>query len=112
MNINSTILPQTGLFVCVTIVLLCHTFMQVQSTLSTDDSDHPTPFLFSTTIKLGDIITSRLLQDAIFGNNEQKMFVLYMALECLDTIATCIGKEALNLDMLQNAPQETWLHST
>ncbi len=57
-NINATVLPQTGLYVCTNTVLLCRTFAQVQSILPVDDSSHPTPFLFNAAMKLGDIITS------------------------------------------------------
>ncbi len=62
-NINTTILPQAGLFVCTNIVLLYHAFAQVQSTTTAADDNHPTPSLFSAAIKLGDNITSQPLQD-------------------------------------------------
>ncbi len=97
-NINTTVLPQTGLFVCANIVLLCRAFAQVQSTSPTATDVHPTPFLFSAAIKLGNIITSQSLQDAIAGNSEQTSLVLYTVLECLDTITMCIRKEASNPD--------------
>ncbi len=40
------------------------------------------------------------------------MLVLLTVLACLDTIATCIGKEASDLYILWNAKQDTWLYST
>ncbi len=57
-NINATLLLQTGLLVCTNTVLLCRTFAQVQSTSPADNSSHPTPFLCNAAMKLRDIITS------------------------------------------------------
>ncbi len=111
-NINTTVLPQTGLFVCANIVLLHCTFAQVQSTSPADNHAHPTPFLFDAAMKRGDIITSQPLQDTISGHSKQTLLVLYTVLACLDTIATCIAKEASYPDILQNACQEEWSCST
>ncbi len=105
-NINATMLPQMGLFVCTNTVLLCCTFAQVQSTLNDNNTSNPIPFLFNTAMKLGDIITSQPLQDAIAGQSEQTLLTLYTVLACLDTIATRNGKEASNPDMLRNARQD------
>ncbi len=100
-NVNTMMLMQTGLIICANIVLLCWAFTQVHSTLPTANDNHPTSFLFSAVIKLGDIITSRHLLDAILGNSKHTTLVLYTVLMCLNTIAACIGKEASNPDMLQ-----------
>ncbi len=102
-NINATVLPQMGLFICANTVLHCHTFVQVQSTSPAIDSAHPTPFLFNAAMRLGDIITSQPLQDTILGHSKQTLLVSYTDLACLDTITMCFGKEASNLDMLWNA---------
>ncbi len=99
-NINATLLLQTGLLVCTNTVLLCCTFAQVQCTLDVDTNSHPIPFFFTTAMKLRNSITSQLLQDAISGHSEQALFVSYTVLACLNTITTCIRKEASNPDML------------
>ncbi len=91
----------TNRTVCLCQHILCRTFAQVQSTLDVDTISHPTPFLFTTAMKLGDIITSQPLQVAIAGHSKQTLLVLYTVLACLEMIATCIGKEASNPDVLQ-----------
>ncbi len=40
-NINTTVLPQMGLFICANTVLLCRTFAQVQCISPATDNSHP-----------------------------------------------------------------------
>ncbi len=79
-NINTSVLPQTRLFVCSNMVLLCHTFVQVHSTSTVNNSIHHTPSLFTAAMKLGDIITLQSLQGATLGSSKQTILVLYMTL--------------------------------
>jgi hypothetical protein len=108
-NVNTTIIPSTGLHVCANIVLLCRVFAQVQSESATDDATHPTPFLFQAASELASHISTRELRETVAGNSEQAALVSYVTIACLDTIAACIGKEAMNLDMLRQARQDDWV---
>ncbi len=99
-NINTMVLPNTGTIVCANVSLLCRAFAHDQSIDASAHDTHPTPFLYSAAVQLGRKIMSRLLQDAVNGNKEQTILLLYTTLSCLDTIAMNIGKEASNPDMI------------
>ncbi len=55
---------------------------------------------------LGNIIRAQPLQDAV--SRKQDVLILYAMFACLDTITTCIGKEATNPDMAWEARTDTW----
>ncbi len=107
-NINTTVLPQMGTIICANVSLLCRAFAHVQSIDASSHDMHPTPFLYSTAVQLGTKLTLRLLQDAVYGNAEQTILLLYMAISCLDTITMNIGKEASNPDMTRWAHLDSW----
>lgn len=107
-NINTTILPSTGLAVCANMVLLCCIFTQVQSDSIMDDNSHPTPFVFKAASTLASHITHQQLGETVAGNSEQAILPSYMVIACLDTIASNIGKEAANLTMICKACWDNW----
>ncbi len=88
---------------CANVFLLCWVFAKVKRTSPTYGKNHPTPFLYHVAMTLGDTITSHLLQDAVSGNSKQVIIISYAVLACLNTVATCIGKEATNPDMTGTA---------
>ncbi len=77
-----------GTIVCANVSLLCHAFAHVQSIDASAHNSHPTPFLYCAAVQLGTKITSRLLQEAVYGDTDQSIFLSYTAPSCLDTIAT------------------------
>ncbi len=107
-NVNTTVLPQTGTIVCANVSLLCHKFAHIQSIDASAHDMHPPPFLYSAAVQLGTKITSRLLQEAVYGNTEQRILLSYMAISCLDTTTMNIGKEASNPNMTQQACLDSW----
>ncbi len=107
-NINTTVLPTTGTIVCANVSLLCRAFATVQSADTASHDTHPTPYLYSAAVQLATKITSRQMQEAVYGNSDQAMLLLFTVLTCLDTIATNIGKEAFNPDMIRQARQDSW----
>ncbi len=107
-DINPTVLPQMGLFMCANMVLF-HTFAQVQSTSPEYNSFHPTPFLVNAAMSWG---TSSPCCHSRTQLQDTASKPSLTVLACLNSIVTCTGKEASNMDKLQNAHQENWSCST
>ncbi len=99
-NVNTIVLPNTGTIICTNVSLLCRAFTNIQSIDSLAHDTHPTSFLYSTAVQLGSKITLWILLDALYGNTEQTILLLYTALLFLDIIVINIGKEACIPDMI------------
>ncbi len=57
-----------------------------------DKGNHPTPFLFSAAVKLGDVITLRPLQDAISSNSKQTTLSCPGSLCVLTPLPPALGR--------------------